>query len=69
MVDDCVLLCKNEKTTKEILNIIDEKTSFASEEEKGIIPFKFLGIVNGYNGVDIQQTLHYIEMLCESYIN
>ena len=41
---------------------------FKSEREKGIIPFDFLGIFNDYNGVDIKQTSHYIEMSCQNYI-
>ena len=28
-----------------------------------------MGIVDDYNGVEIQQTEHYIEMFCENYIN
>ena len=31
-------------------------------------PFEYLGIVKDYNGVDIKQTSHYIDMSCESYI-
>ena len=41
---------------------------FNDEEEKGIIPFEFLGVIFDYNGVDIKQTSHYINMSCESYI-
>ena len=41
---------------------------FELEEEKGIIPFEYLGIVKDYNGVDLKQTSHYIGMSCESYI-
>ena len=69
MVDDCLLLCKNEKTAKNILIIIGEKRSFDTEKEKGIIPFEFLGIVDDYYGVDIRQTSHYIEISCQGYIN
>ena len=42
---------------------------FNTEKEKGIIPFEYLGVVDDYNGVEIRQTEHYIEMLCENYIN
>ena len=54
---------------KNIFNIIGEKMRFPSEKEKSIIPFEFLGIVNDYNGVDIKQTSHYIEMSCQNYIH
>ena len=56
MVDDCCILSKDEKTAKDIFNIIGTKMSFATEKEKGIVPFEFLGVVKDYNGVDIKQT-------------
>ena len=68
MVDNMVTACVNEKTAKDIYNIIGEKMSFPSEKEEGIVPFEYLGIVKDYNGVGIQQTSHYIEMNCENYI-
>ena len=45
MVDDCCILSKDEKTTRDIFNIIGTKMSFASEKKKGIVPFEFLGVV------------------------
>lgn len=68
-VDDFLISCKNEQTARNIFDIIDEKMRFQSEKDKGIIPFEFLGVVNDYNGFDIRQTSHYIEMLCQSYIH
>ena len=67
-IDDCICQTKREETTKNIFNIIDTKMRFASEEKKEIIPFEYLGIVKDYNGVDLKQTSHYIDMSCESYI-
>ena len=69
MVDDCCILSKDEKTAKDIFNIIGTKMSFVSEKKKGIVPFEFLGVVKDYNGVDIKQTSHYIEMSYENYIH
>ena len=69
MVDDCCVLSKDEKTAKDIFNIIGTKMSFASEKKKGIVPFKVLGVVKDYNGVDIKQTSHYIGISCENYIH
>lgn len=68
MVDNCMLLYKEEKTVKNILNIIDKKIRFATEKEKCIIIFEFRGVVNDYNDVDIKQTSFYIEISCECYI-
>ena len=62
MVDDCCVLAKNEKTAKDIFNIIGTKMSFATEKKKDIVPFEFLDVVKDYNGVDIKQTSHYLEM-------
>ena len=66
MVDDCYVLTKNEKTAKDIFNIIGTKMSFASEKKKDIVPFEFLDAVKDYNGVHIKQTSHYLEMSCDS---
>ena len=68
MVDNMIAACVNEKTTKDIFNIIGEKMSFPSEKEEGIIPFEYLGVIKEYNIVDIKQTSHYIEIYCENYI-
>ena len=54
MVDNCCLSCKSEKTAREIFNIIGTKMSFATEEEKSIVPFEFLGVVKYFNGVNIR---------------
>ena len=45
ILDDCCVLVKNEKTTKDIFNIIGTKISIASERKKGIVPFEFLRVV------------------------
>ena len=54
IVDDCLLNCKNEKTERNIFNIIGDKMWFKSEKEKGVIPFDFLGVFDYYNGVYIR---------------
>ena len=69
MIDDYCVLCKNEKTAKDIFSIIGTKMSFASERKKGIVPFEVLGVVKDYNRVDFKQIPHYIEMSCENYIH
>ena len=68
-IDDCFAQIKHEETAKNIFNIIDTKMRFPLEEKKGIVPFKFLGIVKDYNGVDIKQTSYYIDILCEVISN
>ena len=68
-INDCALMCCDQKTAENIFNIIGTKMRFKDEEEKGIIPFQFLGIICDYNVVDIEQTSHYVDMSCETYIN
>ena len=69
MIDDCLCMCEDEKTAKDIFNIIGTKMSFPTEKQKGIVPFEFLGVVKDYNGVDIKQTSNYVGMSCENYIH
>ena len=45
------------------------KMRFKDEEEEVIILFEFHGVICDYNGVDINQTSHNIDMFCETYIN
>ena len=68
LMHDYITQTKRKEMAKNIFNIIGTKMRFASEEKKGIIPFEYLGIVKDYNGVDIKQISHYIDMSCESYI-
>ena len=58
----------SEKSAKDLFNNIGVKIQFLSEKELGVIPFKLLGVVNDYNGVDITKTPDYIKMLCKNYI-
>ena len=58
----------NEKATRYLFNNIGVKIQFPSEKQDGTIPFKFLGVINDYNDVDIIQTPDYIEMICTNYI-
>ena len=59
----------SKKTARNIFKILETKMRFKPEEEKGIIPFEFLRVVCDFNGVDIKQTSHCIDMSCETYIH
>ena len=50
------------------MNNIGRKIQFLSKVEQGIVPFKFVGIVNDYDRMEITQTPDYIEMSCKNYI-
>ena len=68
-IDDFCCATRREEIAKNVFNTIGLKMRFDTEKEQGIIPFEYLGVVDDYNGVEIRQTEHYIEMLCENYIN
>ena len=67
-VDDFMLETISEKAARDLFKDIGVKIQFLSEKEANIILFKFLEVVKDYNGVDVKQTLDYIEMLCKSYL-
>ena len=68
-IDDFCCGVSTKQEAREIFNGIRSKIQFPSEEEIGIIPFEFLGVVKDYNSVDIEQTPNYIKMNCSSYIS
>ena len=59
-----LLACDSEETAKNIFDMIGKKIQFDTKKEQGIVPFEYLGIVKDYNGVDIAQCEHFIEMNC-----
>ena len=67
-VDDFCCACTDEQDAKNVYNLIGTKIQFKSEREKGDIPFKYLGLVQDYNGTDLIQTKNYIGMNCSNYI-
>ena len=60
--------CTEEQDEKSIYNLIGTKIQFKSEQEKGDIPFEYLGLVKDYKGTDLVQTKKYIEMNYSNYI-
>ena len=67
-VDDFCCACTVEQDAKNIYNLIGSKIQFQYEQDKGDIPFEYLGLVQDYNGTDLVQTKKYIEMNCSNYI-
>ena len=65
-VDDFLISSPNATLANEIYDIIGKKLQLPKEKN---IPFKNLGLATSYNGVDIKQTKHYIEISCEDYID
>ena len=55
-VDDFCCACTDEQDAKNIYNLVGTKIQFQSEQDKGDIPFEYLGLVKDYNGADLVQT-------------
>ena len=68
-VNNFCIRCTEEQDAKNIYNLIGTKIQFQSEQEKGDVPFEYLGLVTDYNGTDLVQTKKYVEMNCSNYIN
>ena len=64
-VDNFALAC-NKSTTKEIYNIIDHILRL---EKEPCEPLSYLGLVSIFNGVDIEQSSEYIQILYSEYID
>ena len=67
-VDDFLLACDSKETAIDIFDTIGLAIQFDAKKKSGIVPFDFLGVVKDYNGVDIKQTPHFIEMSCANYM-
>ena len=64
-VDDLAIATNDESLAKEIYNIIGKKLQLPGESD---LPFTYLGLINDYNGVDVDQRKEYIEVNACSYI-
>ena len=58
-VDNFAIACETKELANQVVNDIDSKMS---------IKIKELGLVSRYNGVDVQQTKHYIKIHNTTYI-
>ena len=58
-MDDFAVACPDQKTADILYDLIDDKLS---------IPLKRQGLIETFNGMDIDQTRYYIKVSCQSYI-
>jgi hypothetical protein len=65
-VDDFALACPNEALAQRIYNRIGKRLQLPSEEQP---PFKYLGLLKDFNGLDIAQYDDRIVISCQSYID
>ena len=64
-VDDFALTSPSEDIAKEIFQIIGEELKFAKEDK---VPLKYLGLLDDFNGVKIQQSAENVVLSAEGYI-
>ena len=64
-VDDFALASPDENIAKEIYKIIGDRIKFPSEKSP---PFEYLGLMNDYNGVKVEQTSTNIAIHAKDYI-
>jgi hypothetical protein len=65
-VDDFALACPTESIAKNVYEIIGRALQLPEESAP---PFKYLGLINDFNGVDVNQHQGYIEITANSYIS
>jgi Reverse transcriptase (RNA-dependent DNA polymerase) len=65
-VDDFALACPNEALAKRIYDQIGAQLQLPSEDTP---PFKYLGLVDDFNGLDVTQYDDSIKLSCEKYID
>ena len=66
MVDDVACACKNEETTKMIYDIIGKAMQVPKRDK---LPFTYLGLIEDFNGVNIEQENNHMQISCENYID
>jgi hypothetical protein len=59
-VDDFAVAAINKEVAMELINAINEQMR---------IEVKHLGLIDRFNGLDIQQTRYYVKITCEKYLN
>ena len=64
-VDDFAIASKDEATAKAIFDCLTSLLQLPSEDK---VPFKYLGLLDDYNGVNVIQSQNHIELTCEKYI-
>ena len=65
-VDDFALACTNKDLADKIYDIIGTKLQLPKEDKP---PFSKMGLIDDFNGIDVQQTDSYIKLSCGTYID
>jgi hypothetical protein len=59
-VDDFAIATKDEETAQFIITQINDKLH---------LPIHIMGIIKHFNGIDVEQTKHYVKIHCQKYID
>jgi len=65
-VDDFAVACPNEDLAKRLYDQIGKALQLPSEDTP---PFKYLGLIKDFNGLDVAQYSDAIKLSCEKYID
>jgi hypothetical protein len=65
-VDDFALACASEPLARDIFDFIGRQLQLPNEPAP---PFKYLGLLSAYNGLDVEQSSSHIGLSCSSYIS
>jgi len=65
-VDDFAVACPNEDLVKRLYDQIGKSLQLPSEDTP---PFKYLGLIKDFNGLDVAQYSDAIKLSCEKYID
>jgi hypothetical protein len=60
------LACTEQSISDKIYDIIGEKMKLPGEDK---VPFEKMGLLDDFNGIDVQQKAEYIELSCGNYID
>jgi hypothetical protein len=65
-VEDFALACTEESISDKLYDIIVEKLKLPGEDT---VPFAKMGLLDDFNGIDVQQKDEYTELSCGNYID
>ena len=65
-VDDFAIACSDQSVADKTYDIIGEKLRLPKEDK---IPFTKLGLIDDFNGIDVEQSRDYIQLSCSNYID
>ena len=66
MVDNFACACKDEEAAKMIYDIIGKAMKLRNDYKP---PFTYLGLIEDFNDVDIEQANNHVQISCKNYVD